>query len=458
MTDARPMGVGRPRAAVPTAAIGALIVGALLISVALRTAPLLADFPLGDGGLFWVMANDLRDNGFLPPSFTTYNGGDIPWMYPPLGLYLTALLGGGLEWLRLLPFLFTVATLPALWLLARALTTERAAIAAVVAYGLTAQAYFGLVAGGGVTRAPGLVLALLTMWAVVRGHPVRAGVLGGLVILTHPTAAAYGGLGSAVLWAARGASARMLIAPVIAVGIGALWFAPMVATHGIGSLTASLGSRGTDLSDNAVVLLAAILNPPNPAFTIGAIGVLVAFARRRWELVGLLVVSLLGSSVVDRWAVIPFAILAGMAVDGAIGALPRRRAVALLAVAGFVAMTGTLRSNGLQPLTAEERAVMDWARVETAPDATFAVIGYPADLGMVEWFPAISGRRNVTAWQGTEWVADGFRRREATAAATCRSIACLPDADYYVLRPDCCPDIVARVDAVRPSVYQQLGP
>jgi hypothetical protein len=439
--------VNRSRLALAGVAVG---IGLALL---LRARPLFLDFPLGDGGLFWVMANDLIGNGFVPPVVTTYNGGQIPWMYPPLGLYLAALLGGGLEWFRILPVAYAIATLPAVWLLARALTTDRAAIVAVIAYGLSAPAYFGLVAGGGVTRAPGVVLALLTMWAVVRSRPVSAGVLGGLVILTHPTAAVYGGLASAVLWATRGAPARMLIAPVIAVGIGALWFAPMIVLHGIDSLSASLGSRGTDLADNAVVLLAAILNPPNLAFTIGAVGVVVALVQRRWDLIGLLVVSLLGASVVDRWAVIPFAILAGLGLDLAITELPRMRSVAALAVAGVVAVTGVLFAGGLQPLTRNERTVMKWARTDTLPEAIFAVIGYPADLGMVEWFPAISGRRNVTAWQGTEWVAGGFQRAEATAASDCRKVDCLPDADYYVLRPECCPDLVERLEQVRERVY-----
>jgi hypothetical protein len=449
---------GRSRVAVPAVGVAALVIVAAVIAVVLRARPLVLDFPLGDGGLFWVMANDLVGNGFLPPSAATYNDAGIPWMYPPLGLYFVALLGGGIEWFRVVPVVFTVATLPALWLLARALANDRAAIVSLVAYGLATPAYLGLVAGGGVTRAPGVVLALLTMWAVVRGHAITAGGLGGLVILTHPTAAVYGALGSAVLWATRGAPSRMLVAPVIALGIGAIWFVPMVVAHGIGSLTASLGSRGTDLLDNVVVLLSAILHPPNLAFTIGAVGMVIAIVRRRWDLIGLVVVSLLGASVVDRWAVIPFAILAGMAVDAAIGELPRARSVALLAVAGVVTVTGVVLSSGLQPLTADERAVMDWARTETEPEATFAVVGYPADLGMVEWFPAISERRNVTAWQGTEWVAGGFRREEASAAADCRSPDCLPDADYYVLRPGCCPDIVAGLEPVRPFVYQQAHP
>jgi hypothetical protein len=129
------------------------------------------------------------------------------------------------------------------------------------------------------------------------------------------------------------------------------------------------------------------------------------------------------------------------------------RSVALIAVAAVVTVMGVVVPTGLTPLAADGRAVMDWAREETPPDATFAVIGYPADLGMVEWFPAIGERHNVTAWQGTEWVAGGFRREEATAASSCREISCLPEADYYVLRPGCCPELVEQLEPVRDQVY-----
>src|SRR6188508_414318 len=65
-----------------------IVLAGLGLAVWLRLAPIFADFAFGDGGLFWVMAKDLRNNGFLPPDVTTYNTGDIPWVYPPIGIYL----------------------------------------------------------------------------------------------------------------------------------------------------------------------------------------------------------------------------------------------------------------------------------------------------------------------------------------------------------------------------------
>lgn len=432
-----------------------VVAAALVVAVWLRVAPIFADFAFGDGGLFWVMANDLRDNRFAPPDVTTYNTGDIPWVYPPLGLYLAALLGGGLELFRFLPVAFAVATIPAVWLLARALIGERGALVAAVAYGLSASAYVGLIAGGGVTRGPGLLLAVLTMWAVVRGHVAGAGVLGGLTLLTHPIAALYAVLSCGALWATRGAPLRMLLAPLIALAIGAAWFGPMMLRHGFDPFLTGAGSRSLDLVANGLTLLADILNPPNLAFTIGAVGGVVAALRGRWDLLAWLAVTALGVAVLDRWLVIPFAILAGLAVDAALASPARLQSVALLAIAAVTAVTGVVLASPLEPLTAEQRAVMAWAASETPPDATFAVIGYHPDLGMVEWFPALSGRQNVTTWQGSEWVPGGYRRAEATEWTRCRAPGCLPPADYYVLHPDCCPQIAAELTHVRPGVFER---
>lgn len=431
----------------------AVIAIGLAVAVWLRMAPLFADFAFGDGGLFWVMARDLRENGFIPPDFTTYNTGDIPWVYPPLGLYVVALLGGSLDLFRILPALYAIATLPAVWLLARELIGERGALIAVVAYGLSAPAYAGLIAGGGVTRAPGLIFAVLTMWAVVRGHVGRAGVFGGLTLLTHPIAAFYAVLSAAALWATRGAPLRMLIAPVIAFVIGLAWFGPMALRHGLAPLLSGAGSRDLDIVGNVVELVAVSLNPPNLAFTIGIVGMVVAVIRRRWDLLAWAAITALGVAVLDRWLAVPMAILAGFGLDDALARWPRLRAVALVAIAAVTVATGVLFAPPNDALTADDREVMAWASTETPADATFAVIGYPADRGFVDWFPALSGRENVSTWQGTEWIPGGLRRHEASEAANCRSISCLPAADYYVLRGDCCFEIAKVLRSVHADVY-----
>ncbi len=394
--------------------IGVLV--ALAVAVVLRLSPLVSDFPIGEGGLFWVMANELRAASFAPPDTTSFNGGAIPWMYPPLGLYLVAAVGGGLDWLRILPAIFAVATLPALWLLARSLVGSRAAVLATVAYGLADVAYVGLTAGGGVARAPGVALALLTLWAVVERRAVPAGLLGGAVLLTHPLAVAYTATGAAALWVTRGAPRSMLFAPFIALAIGAAWFVPMTIRHGVEPLVSGLGSRGgLDPIGSLVLLSRVVLYPPNLAGILGLVGAVLAWQRRRWDLLAWLAVTALGVGKSGRWTIIPLAILAGNAIDIGLERLPRRPASALAGVAVAIAIVGVLLARPEHTLTPDERATMQWVRDETPPGTTVAVIGYPASGAVVEWFPALAGRRNATTAQGTEWVADGDRWDEASA-------------------------------------------
>ena len=249
------------------------------------------------------------------------------------------------------------------------------------------------------------------MWATVRGNAVGAGVFGGLTLLTHPIAASYAVLASAILWATRGARPRMLLAIPIALIIGAIWFGPMIVRHGIDPFLAGVGSRELNLSENLVTLVAGALNPPNLAFSIGLVGAVLAAWRRRWDLIAWLVVSVFGFAVVDRWMVIPLAVLAGYAVDVALEQPRRLGAVALLAVATATAVTGVALAPPGETLTASQRETMAWARAESPREATFAVVGYPADRGMVEWFPGVgrASQRHDLAGHGVALVGDPSR-------------------------------------------------
>jgi hypothetical protein len=247
----------------------------------------------------------------------------------------------------------------------------------------------------------------------------------------------------------------MLVAPLITLVVGAVWFAPMVVRHGVGVLVAGAGSRMIDLPDNAIALLAQSLNPPNLAFTIGAVGIVIAWEHQRWDLLAWFMVSAFGAAVVDRWAVIPLAVLAGLAVDAAIDELPRLRAFALVTVSVIVAVLGVALAEGPVAVSTDERAVMDWARNNTNADATFALIGYSFDSGTIDWFPPISQRRNASTWQGTEWKADGYTRAEAEAVLACRELNCVPDVDYVVLRDGCCEELAAMLRVVRPGVFEE---
>src|SRR5439155_11333388 len=81
-------------------------------------------FPLNDGGMFYAMVQDLQRAGYHLPAFTSYNGGNIPYAYPPLGFYLAGALNDVahislIDILRFLPAIASTLTIPAFYLLAR---------------------------------------------------------------------------------------------------------------------------------------------------------------------------------------------------------------------------------------------------------------------------------------------------------------------------------------------------
>ena len=74
------------------------------------------------------MTRDLQANGFLIPAVTSYNGGGLPFAYPPLGFYLA----GSLQifgWrsfglMRWLPLIFNLLCIPVFYLFSRRLMKD----------------------------------------------------------------------------------------------------------------------------------------------------------------------------------------------------------------------------------------------------------------------------------------------------------------------------------------------
>ncbi len=134
---------------------------------------LLGGFPLNDGGLFFTMTKDLQAANFLLPASTTYNGIGIPFAYPPLGFYLAGALSSlGVDLFvvfRYLPLILSTATIPLVYLLGRELLPSRLqALLATWAFALLPRAFDWSIAGGGVTRALGMFLAVIAILEGVR--------------------------------------------------------------------------------------------------------------------------------------------------------------------------------------------------------------------------------------------------------------------------------------------------
>ncbi len=223
------------------------LVTAIGLGALVRLLPVAAgEFPLNDGGLFYRMTEDLIAGGFGMPLMTTYNGGGIPFGYPPLGFYLLGGLHAAtgiriLELMRWLPALFSVLTIPAFYLLARRLLqrTDDAALATLV-FALIPRSHEWILMGGGIARAPGMLFSILALAQVMRlqDRPTwgRASVLGlliGLVALSHLEMAWFTAFSLLLLVAFRGRTASVVARVAAALGLGVLlagtWWIPFLA-------------------------------------------------------------------------------------------------------------------------------------------------------------------------------------------------------------------------------------
>jgi hypothetical protein len=303
------------------------------------------DFPLNDGGLFYVMVRDVQAANYGLPSFTSYNQVDIPFAYPPLGMYLAALVEDLtpldlLTVFRVLPLVYCLLTLGAFFLLARQFLTSRVAlVAAVAAFALIPRSFIWLIMGGGVTRGLGLLLALLALRQVYllyrrndRGYLWSAIPLAGATVLSHLETGSFLAFSILLLWLFTDRTRRGFVSStLLAAGAAAIvspWAAAIVARHGLDPFLGALSSSssvfsGGEVTEFVLIALARMVWTSEAFFpligALGVIGALIAISRGSYFLPAWWAATiLLDARAFHTYSTIPVAILAGYAVAEAL--------------------------------------------------------------------------------------------------------------------------------------------
>jgi hypothetical protein len=486
---------------------------ALGIGILVRAIPIIAaGSVVGDGGLWMAMIDDIRAAGLSVPAVTSYNGLEIPFVYPPAALLGAATLAetfgiATIDVLRWAPLALSILGLVAFAWLAYRTLNPGAAAAATVAYALMPSAYGWLVAGGGLTRGAGLVFALLAA-GIVAAKPGReatwlmavgAGILLGLSALCHPQTAALGVIACVVLSWRKPARPWLLhvgIAAATAFLVALPWLARLVAQGGVDAFVSG-GSRSEPLI--GLIRLVNLRFSAAPFMDVvgfaAIIGLVTSLVRRRFRIPVLLVaVYVAGVGGGEFLAAPVWALLAGSGVmtvvfvmrrglDDAPPRLARAVIAGTAAVALFLALIGSVgsttdRSSKLHPLPPALIGSMAWLRDNTPPDAAVIVPSDEVwgfdDVG--EWLPAIAERHSVGTVQGSEWLgSEGFaaqlqRHADITscAAATADCYAGIdPNAWIYVPKgqlnglfspAECCPALRSTLeDAGYSIVYDGPG-
>lgn len=397
---------------------------------------LTSSFPLHDGGLFLVLIRNIRAAGMALPSVTTYNNAGISFDYPPLAFWVAAALPvDPLTTIRFAGPLAAILMIPALYLVARELLPGRAyAFVAILLYALVPRGWDWLVTGGGLTRTPGMLLALLAIWQFLRlfgslrwRNAAGAAVFGGLAALTHPEATVFVAMTFGLI-----AVLKVRDRPALArtIGVAAGVFAVMLpwllflAVHGRLADLVRAGGLGFDPLASLVALLTWQFSDEVfvPAVVIlGTLGALV-LARRSSLLIPLWLLAevTLATRGAQTYACVPLVLAASVGLYDAIGTGILR--IAPEAVLHSNAVRGVLlvaliwtgfngvglvyeRMVPFDSMPPSAVSTMAWLKANTPPNAQFAVVsgaGWPRDV-YGEWLPALTDRVSMATIQGLEW-------------------------------------------------------
>jgi hypothetical protein len=416
-----------------------LLILAVAVGVFLRFNPtLLAGFAVNDGGMFAVMVDDLRANKFILPRFTTYNQLYIPYAYPPLGFYLGALASllfglDSTQVVRWVPAFFASLSVPAFYLLAlRLLKNKFHAAVSTLLFALMPRALSWFVMGGGLTRSPGQFFMLLTLAVVIRLYEENrrsdiflAGFLGGLAVMSHPEAAVHTFVSAIFLWLMlsrkRATLVQSFYVGMMVLLLAAPWWAAVVSYHGIEPF---LNGAATGSKFAAVFNLLFFVFTEEPYATViavlGLVGIAHRFIRRDYLLPLWMAIPFFveGRSAAGP-AAIPLAMLAALGlVEVVLPALqpsPAREAevssaernVFIYLILYLIFSTSQFDVNlSAATLYPPDNEAMRWVRQNTPEDSRFLVLTGTTSVScdsVLEWFPAISGRKSIYTVQGTEW-------------------------------------------------------
>jgi hypothetical protein len=401
--------------------------------------------------MFYAAIQDLKASHYALPQYMSYNGGQIPFAYPPLGFYMAAAVSSlpgvtVLDSVRFLPLVFSCLTLAVFYRLGLTLLgSRRQAVVALWVFALLPRAFNWEIVGGGVTRAPGFLFALVALDLGYRALQADAGrryiawsgAATGLALLAHLEMGLFVAVSLSLftgLGRPGGIRARAMITAsilVTALAVSSPWWLTNLVRFGADPFLAAASTGG----HSPLSFLAAV--GPSPAdetlfpvlTALALLGVLIAATRRDYCLaVWPLVLFIADPRKASTSASVPLALLAAVAVCGGIARVlaaqqslegegepstswtGRQRTFGYCVMGfGYVAalLTPISPRSPLHSLSSPARDSMTWIAQETQPGSRFAVVtGNPlwATDPVSEWFPGLTGRVSIATPQGREWL------------------------------------------------------
>jgi hypothetical protein len=411
-------------------------------------------YPLNDGGLFYQMVEDLQENNFRLPEYTTYNQNNIPFVYPPLPLFFVGVLNSisGIDLVQLfkyLPLIFNIIAIPVVSLLIFEITqNDQIALMATFLWSMAVPSYQWQIMGGGITRSPALLLSFACLLFLSKHfknpswrNRILTSIFAALTLLSHFEIFWSIALSMVVFWLFSSNHKKNLLELISITGLTILLSLPywvtIIQNHGIQPLVSSLGSGEFNIIKSIVVFT--MFNYANEfSFTIiSALGFIGLFYLLYWRKsfipVWFLVMAFLDPRSAARSVLLPLSILASIVVIQII--LPsfhqitfpkgsyffrfstiilNPKAITLFPFI-FIIIISTFYASlveglNMQGISREEKEDMVWIKTNTPSDAKFLVLS-SAKIWQydhtAEWFPVLTGRTSINTVQGNEWLPNG---------------------------------------------------
>ena len=424
---------------------------AVLVGILVRYPYLMSKdaFPFGDGGLFVEMIYAIKNNNYALPSFVNFNGYQIPFAYSPFGFYL-ALLSAKifgisiLQSVQILPVIINLLTIGAFVLLASELTKDKVELfLSSVIFAIVLQVYLWTAKGGGLSRSPGLLFTVLTLYLFLlyknqnaKIYLLFSAIAFGLTVASHLEWALIAAVSLFIFilffgkYRTRQDIYNLLIFGIVSVLITIPWWGTVIYRFGITPFIVAWNVAKMDITQffekffaGAMfkVTIFSVKDYLLPAF--GVIGFLYAcfFNKRLLLPVWLLATYIVAPKNSPISGLLPLVILIAIGLrsfdKGLLYLFEKTKitfgkdfqpniSVLYLFIVMFLSIPQLFNKPILPILTPIERTAMGYVRKNTPIDAKFLILTpndwYSADAA--EWFPYLTQRQSLTTPQGLEWV------------------------------------------------------
>jgi hypothetical protein len=414
------------------------------------------------GGLFFAFVEAIQADGFhLPQTIPNYTLGGLPFVYPPLAFYLTALvnalLGVGPGLILVMNIVFSFGAV-----IAFAFTIHKIELSpggrliALLAFATMPQGFLEHLPGEGLAESLGTLSFVLLLFGLVNfesnpswKNSFLLGVISGVNVLSSPGTAVAAPITVVIFFVAVLISENrpLRVIPMarlfgLVVAVSALVAGPYLLhiESNFGSASLLRAMKGQEIADPSISMLSFLftlvpLSAGIPFWHILALyGIVYAVLNKQffWALWPLLIAAIPREGI---WLMtVPVSVLAAFGVakilvpfvEALFRSLRKFVKVSPLAIQGSILVLLALSLGFLAPirlLSLIQRGGWAWlyGNYVMEGEAEYLVdlrTSSPPDLKILmagdenEWAPLLSQRTVLNVWYGTEWVPEKARAVE----------------------------------------------